>query len=494
MNDDVIHLLLAEKEPRRYKYFDGNEWRTTASGNCISVITPIDGSVYAYVQAVTKEEVDAVIRRAEQAYAVWKDIPLFERVRVVKKAAEYIRQHADLFIETLVYEIGKTKEESASEVHRTADLIEYFAAEAQSMTGHVIASDSFPQTLKGKHAIVQRVGYGVVLAIGPFNYPINLTASKIAPALLMGNAVVFKPPTQGSISGLFLTEAFRQAGVPAGVLSCVTGQGKEIGDYIVSHPGIRMIAFTGSTQVGKNIASKADMTPLLFECGGNNAVIVLDDADVFSAAKEIIKGAFSYAGQRCTGIKYMLASKGMVERLIPILQETLQSLVVMGDPRSETTKLVGPMISEDAAREVETIIQQAVEQGAVVAAGGKRNGIYMEPTILTQVHKDMQCVKEEVFGPLLSCISVSSPEEAIEIINGSIYGLQASIFTQDEGTGFRYAQHLDVGTVQINGSPQRGPDHFPFMGIKASGVGVQGVRYSLEAMSRLQSVVLNNPR
>jgi glyceraldehyde-3-phosphate dehydrogenase (NADP+) len=236
------------------------------------------------------------------------------------------------------------------------------------------------------------------------------------------------------------------------------------------------------------------MKHLLFECGGNNPAVVFPDADMSQTAREIVKGAFSYAGQRCTAIKYVLATPGTLEKLVPLVQKELKAIVHMGDPRSPETKLVGPVISPEAAEHVEKAIQEAVSQGATVLVGGKRNGTYVEPTLVTGVTGKMRIVKEEIFGPVLSFVEVKHGSSAAQFINDSDYGLQASVFTKDEGTGIAFAKTLAVGTVQINGSPQRGPDHFPFLGVKKSGVGVQGVRYSLEAMSRPKPIVLNQPR
>lgn len=342
--------------------------------------------------------------------------------------------------------------------------------------------------------MVERVAHGVVLAIAPFNYPVNLAVSKIAPALLMGNTVLFKPPTQGGISGVHIARVFEKAGLPPNVLACVTGPGSSLGDALVSHRGIDAVAFTGSSDTGVAIAGKAAMKPLIFECGGNNPAIVLPDADMTLAAREIVKGAFSYAGQRCTAIKYVIATQGVIDVLVPVVLAQMKESVKVGDPRSPETKLVGPVISPEAASRFQKWIDESVVLGAKVVAGGKHNGAYMEPTVLTNVTASMPVITNEVFAPVVSFVAVSGMEEASSMVNATRFGLQASIFTKDEGTGIVFAKSLNVGSVQINGSPQRGPDHFPFLGVKHSGVGVQGVRYSLEAMSRLKPVVLNKPQ
>lgn len=494
MPDDFFTEIANGQTPPTYKYFNGSSWVESASGKTTEVHSPIDNSLVGSLQLVTHEEIDAVMQKAANAHAAWEKTPLNQRVKIMHLAADWIRHYEEYLTALLVREIGKSQEEAKSEIKRTADLTDYFADEAQSIRGEELDSDNFPGYDKGRLALIERVAYGVVVAISPFNYPVNLSGSKIAPALLMGNSVVIKPPTQGGISGIHLAQIFHKAGVPEGVLSCVTGGGGEIGDYLVGHPKASMIAFTGNTETGCLIATRSQMKPLLFECGGNNATIVLPDADMNLTAREIVKGGFSYSGQRCTAIKYVIGMQSTLDELLPIVLKETKELVHMGDPRSPETKLVGPVISELAAEHIEKMINDAVSKGAKIALGGKRDKAYIEPTVLTGVKPDMPVVATEVFGPVVSFVAVTSMDEAVTIINNSTFGLQASVFTKDEGTGLTVAKNLNVGTVQINGSPQRGPDHFPFLGVKQSGVGVQGVRYSLEAMSRLKPVVINKPQ
>lgn len=494
MPAEFFEPIFRSVSPPVYNYFNGKDWLDSTSGKKTDVISPIDGSIVGTVPVVTQEEIDLTVAAAKNAQRAWENTPLNKRIKTVHLAADWIRQHQDYLISLMVNEIGKSFEESKSEIVRTAELIDYFADEAQSIRGETLDSDNFPGFDKGRLCMIEHVAHGVVLAIAPFNYPVNLAASKIAPALLMGNCVVFKPPTQGSISGLHLTRIFQKTGIPEGVISCVTGGGSEIGNYLVGHAGISMVAFTGSSDTGEAIAHVAGMKPLLFECGGNNPAIVYPDADMMLTAKELVKGAFSYAGQRCTAIKYVLIPQGVLEKLLPAVLDTMKELIHMGDPRSPHTKLVGPVISEKAAEGIESAIREAVEGGARIILGGKREKAYIEPTVLTDVKPDMAVVKREVFGPVLSFIPTESMDEAVRIVNGSHYGLQSCVFSKDEGSGLALSRTISVGTVQINGSPQRGPDHFPFMGIKGSGIGVQGVRYSLEAMSRLKSVVINKPQ
>ncbi|MFZ5845355.1 MAG: aldehyde dehydrogenase family protein [Patescibacteria group bacterium] len=486
--------LTNQQTPPKYRFFDGSSWRESESGKTVPVKSPINGEVLGELQVVTTAEIDAAFAAAHASQGSWEATPLNQRVKIMHLAADWIRHFQDYLINLLIREIGKTQDEAKSEIVRTADLVDYFADEAQSIRGETLDSDNFPGYDKGRIALVEHVAWGVVVAIAPFNYPVNLAASKIAPALLMGNSVVFKPPTQGGISGLHLTQIFQKAGLPSGVLTCLTGTGSDIGDYLVSHPQADMLAFTGSSETGVAIAAKAPMKPLLFECGGNNPAVVLPDADLSATARELVKGAFSYCGQRCTGIKYVLATQAVLAKLIPLVLQAMAEIVKPGDPRSPETKLVGPVVSEEAAANIEKVVSEAEKNGAKIVTGGKRNKAYFDPTVLSEVKPTMTVVARETFGPVLSFITVSDYESAVKFINSSAYGLQTSVFTRDEGTGITFAKQLNVGTVQINGSPQRGPDHFPFLGIKKSGIGVQGVRYSLEAMSRLRPIVLNKPQ
>jgi glyceraldehyde-3-phosphate dehydrogenase (NADP+) len=493
MSEEFFAPLSDNGTPPTYRYFDGKEWKDSTSGKVTEVKSPVDGSVVGKLQVVTHEEIDKAMETAKAAREKWEATPLNQRIKIMHLAADWIRHYQDYLVSVMVMEIGKSVKESKSEIVRTGELMDYYASEAQSIHGDTLDSDNFPGYDKGRIAIMERVAWGVVLCIPPFNYPVNLAASKLAPALLMGNSVVLKPPTQGGISCLHMVQAFIKAGVPEGVITVVTGGGSEIGDYLVGHDKVDMVAFTGSSVTGPAIAGKAAMKPLLFECGGNNPAVVFPDADLKLTAKEIISGGYAYAGQRCTAIKYVMAHQSVLDQLVPVLQEQMQTAVHMGDPRSPETKMVGPVVSEEAAEKIQKDIDDTVAAGAKVVFGGKHDKAYVEPTLLTGVTPAMPAVVHEVFGPVVSFIAVENMDEAVRTINNSPFGLQACVFTKDEGTGVVFANKLNVGTVQINGSPQRGPDHFPFLGVKKSGVGVQGVRYSLEAMSRIHPVVMNKP-
>ncbi|WP_315110463.1 NADP-dependent glyceraldehyde-3-phosphate dehydrogenase [Clostridium intestinale] len=472
-----------------YRNYVGGEWVKSETSKLISINSPVDGSLVGKVQAMSKEEVDYAIQNAKEAQKEWDKMPINKRATILLKAADLLDEKAEEIANIMVLEIAKDKKSAISEVNRTADYIRFSADTAKNMAGETLPGESFPGTGKGKISIVNRVALGVVLAISPFNYPVNLSASKIAPALMAGNSIVLKPATQGSISALHLVRVFQEAGVPAGVINTITGRGSEIGDYVVGHPLVDFINFTGSTEIGLRISGITTMKPLLMELGGKDAAIVLEDADLDLAAHNIVAGAYSYSGQRCTAVKRILVIDKVADELVKKVREKVKTLKV-GNPINEQVDVV-PLIDDKAADYVESLILESKEKGATILEGGNREGNLIYPTLVDNVTLDMRLAWEEPFGPVLPIIRVNNVDEAISIANKSEYGLQSSVFTRDINKAFYVANKLEVGTVQINNKTERGPDHFPFSGVKASGIGTQGIRYSIEAMSRPKAVVLN---
>ena len=405
------------------------------------------------------------------------------------RAADLLEDQVEEIAQIMMLEVAKDKNSAESEVRRTADYIRFTADAAKSMEGESIPAESFPGFNRSKISVVTREPLGVVLAISPFNYPVNLSASKIAPALVAGNSVVLKPATQGSISALYLAKVFQQAGLPAGVLNTITGRGNEIGDYCVTHPKVDFINFTGSTEVGRRISSITTMKPILMELGGKDAAIVLEDADLDLTVKNIVAGAYSYSGQRCTAVKRILVIDSVADTLVKKLKISIEKLKV-GNPLKEQVDIV-PLIDTKSADYVEGLIKDAKELGAILVTGGNREGNIIYPTLFDNVSLDMRLAWEEPFGPVLPIIRVKNRDEAIDIANKSEYGLQSSVFTKDINAAFYIADKLEVGTVQVNNKTERGPDHFPFLGVKSSGIGTQGIRYSIEAMSRPKATVIN---
>ena len=470
-----------------YRCLVNGEWKEGAH-TPIKVYAPADGSLLGTVPAFSKQEIDGVFAIAKQAQKQWADTPINTRAQILHRAAALLEEHAQRMGEILSREISKDINSAVSEVKRTADFVRFTADEGKHIEGEMVGADQFPGFHKGRFSIVTRVPLGVVLAISPFNYPVNLSASKVAPALMAGNSVILKPPTAGAISALLMSQAFHEAGVPAGVLNTVTGQGAEIGDYLVTHPMVDFISFTGSTAVGKRIAGQVGMLPLLMELGGKDAALVLEDADLDEAARDIVSGAYSYSGQRCTAVKRVLAVESIADRLVEKLKARVEGLKV-GMPHEPVQ--VTPLINTKAADFVQELIDDALGKGATLLCGNRREGNLIYPTLFDNVTTDMRLAWEEPFGPVLPIIRIKNVEEGIEIANRSEYGLQASVFTKNIDSAFYIANRLEVGTVHINNKTERGPDHFPFLGVKSSGMGTQGIRYSIQAMSRPKVVVVN---
>jgi glyceraldehyde-3-phosphate dehydrogenase (NADP+) len=464
------------------------ERRGPVEGETVEIVSPVDGSVVGRVHEFTPSEIETAMNAAAEQQPAWAEQPLDARARIMAKAADALEARVDGLAELLVMEVAKARKDSRDEVLRSADFIRFTAEEGKRIVGDAQFSDAFPRQSRNKLSISYRVPLGVVLAIPPYNYPINLAVSKIVPALVAGNAIVVKPPTQGSLAGTILVEVFQEAGVPPAVVQCITGRGSRIGDLLVQHPRVDMISFTGSTETGQSLARKAAMIPLQLELGGKDAAIVLADADLDATADDIVSGAFAYSGQRCTAVKRVLAVDAIGDELVAKLAERIKKLTT-GDPRDNAA--VTPLVDASSAEGAVAMTDAAVAKGAKLVLGGTREGNLVQPTLIDHVTPDMDIAWVEPFAPVLPVIRVANAEEAVRLANQSEYGLQGAVFSRDVDAAMHVALALDVGTVQINGKTARGPDHFPFLGTKSSGMGTQGVRYSIEAMTRIKGMVFN---
>ncbi|HEU6557998.1 TPA: NADP-dependent glyceraldehyde-3-phosphate dehydrogenase [Streptococcus pneumoniae] len=470
----------------RYQNLVNGKWKSSEQE--ITIYSPINQEELGTVPAMTQTEADEAMQAARAALPAWRALSAVERAAYLHKTAAILERDKEEIGTILAKEVAKGIKAAIGEVVRTADLIRYAAEEGLRITGQAMEGGGFEAASKNKLAVVRREPVGIVLAIAPFNYPVNLSASKIAPALIAGNVVMFKPPTQGSISGLLLAKAFEEAGIPAGVFNTITGRGSEIGDYIIEHKEVNFINFTGSTPIGERIGRLAGMRPIMLELGGKDAALVLEDADLEHAAKQIVAGAFSYSGQRCTAIKRVIVLESVADKLATLLQEEVSKLTV-GDPFDNAD--ITPVIDNASADFIWGLIEDAQEKEAQALTPIKREGNLLWPVLFDQVTKDMKVAWEEPFGPVLPIIRVASVEEAIAFANESEFGLQSSVFTNDFKKAFVIAEKLEVGTVHINNKTQRGPDNFPFLGVKGSGAGVQGIKYSIEAMTNVKSIVFD---
>ncbi|WP_082232367.1 aldehyde dehydrogenase family protein [Halobacillus massiliensis] len=465
------------------KMLVGGKW--IAGEKTFEVRNPQDNALIARVPAASKEQMKEAIEAAERTYRSTKVWPVHERMTILNKVAQYMRDHAEDFAEIIAREGSKTINEARGEVKRAAQTIQISAEEARRINGETINFDQ-------NEGSENRVGYfyrfpvGVVGAITPFNDPLNMVAHKIGPAIASGNAVVLKPASVTPLSAIKLAEAFMEAGLPEGFLSVVTGSGRELGDTLVTHPAVQMISFTGGSSAGEKITEKAGAKKVCMELGSNSPVIVLKDADLHDAVQSTVSGAFAAVGQNCLGVQRIYVERSIYPQFLTTFINRTTELRI-GDKMDEWTD-VGPLITEKEAKRVEEWVNEAVSKGAIVKAGGYREGAFYAPTVLTNVSEDAKIAKEEIFGPVVLIYPIDSLYEAVERSNDVNYGLQAGIFTNDINQAFYAIKNMNVGGIMINDSSDYRIDAMPFGGTKGSGVGREGIKYAIEAMTEAKVV------
>jgi glyceraldehyde-3-phosphate dehydrogenase (NADP+) len=451
----------------------------------IDVFDPGNGERIATVPAATIEDVENAISRAKIGLNKMANLAVHERMRILHKAASYIESNAGVYVKTIVLESSKTIRESRKEVDRCIETLHLSAEEARRLEGETIPFSQMPGHEK-RVGYVYRFPVGIVAAITPFNDPLNLVAHKVGPAIAAGNAIIVKPATATPLSAIRLAEAFLYAGLPDDVLSVVTGRGSIICDPLVEHEDVRFVSFTGGYETGKDITQKAGVKKTSMELGSNSPTIILKDADLTEAISSTVSGAFGVAGQNCIGVQRIYVEKSIYHEFLDrFITETKK--LKLGAKSDEKTD-IGPMISEKEAKRVEQWIKEAKQLGATVCCGAKRNRAYLEPTVLTNVPETATIFREEVFGPVVLIESIDSLREAIERSNQTRYGLQAGIFTGKLEEAFKAIHQLQFAGVMINDSSDVRIDSMPFGGIKDSGIGREGVRYAIEAMTE-QKVV-----
>lgn len=454
----------------------------------INVYNPYDGSIVGTVEESTIEDVEKAIGKAEVSKEIIANIPLYRRAEILYYASELIKNRAEEFAVTLVKEVGKTIREARIEVSRAIEIFKLASEEAKRLHGETLPFDSLPNS-ENRRGFFLRIPVGIIGAITPFNLPLVLASHKIAPAIAGGNAVVFKPATATPLADKKLVETLWEAGLPEEALQLVIGPGDIVGDAIVKDPRIRMISFTGSRSIGLEIAKKAGLKKLTLELGSNSALILSDKGDVISAVQATVRGGFAVAGQVCISVQRIFVHKKVLEEYLTNLTLLVQKLKV-GDPMKEETD-IGPMINEHAAKRVEEWIKEAVAIGGKILTGGERDKTLFQPTVLIDVPLNAKVVSEEVFGPVVVIIPFTNLSEALRMVNMSKYGLQAGIFTNDIEEAFYAIRNLDVGGVIINDGPSYRADFMPYGGVKESGLGREGVRYALEEMTEIKTIIFN---
>lgn len=466
-------------------FIDGKEVKSDDQP-VIEVRSPYDGQLVGKISCANKEVAEHAVSVAHRVFnESMKKMPAYRRAEILRKTADLLEARSSEFVGLLALEVGKPIREGRVEVDRAVQVLRFASEAAKQIHGEEIPLDSAVGG-EGQIGFTRREPLGVVVAITPFNFPLNLVLHKVAPALAAGNTVVLKPAEKTPLSPVLLYKLFEEAGLPSGALNVVMGSGPELGETLVTDDRVRKVTFTGSGMVGWKLKEMAGHKRVTLELGSNSPNIVFEDADLDVAAKSLVRGGVVTAGQACISVQRIYAQRSIY---LPLLEKLVANTMELrvGNPLDEDTD-VGPMITEAAAARAEDWINEAIQQGARLAVGGTRRGAILEPAILVDVSPDMRVVCEEVFAPVVTVIPFDTEEEAIRHANHSDLGLHAGVFTNDISRALRVADMLETGGVWINEASIRRYDHIPYGGVKRSGIGKEGVHYAVEEMTELKFI------
>lgn len=467
--------------------FRGGEWVETA--RTIEVRNPFDQSVIDSVPQATTDDVQKAIGTLQTGATIMRRMPAHDRMQLLRRVAEIMEDLEEELSRTISLEEGKILAESRFEASRAREVIELSAAEAGRITGHCVPLDAAPGA-HGKLGFTLRIPCGIVAAITPFNFPLNLVCHKVGPAIAAGNAILIKPASDTPLSALLLTRILLEAGMPPEAIACLTGPGGELGEAICGDPRIRKISFTGSRDIGEQICRMAGLKRVTMELGSNSPVIIMDDADLELAAQAVAKSGLANAGQVCISAQRILTSQRIHGDFVDALQPIVSGIQPGNQMQPDSG--MGPMVREEDARRVELWISEAVAGGATLVSGGKRDGSLFEPTILDDVSPDMRVSCDELFGPAVALSRFSSLDEAIHLANSTPYGLSAGIFTRDIDRALRFATEVDSGNLHVNWASQWRADLMPYGGLKDSGMGKEGPAYAIQEMTEEKMVILHS--
>jgi len=454
----------------------------------IEVRNPFDDTIIDTVPRADAADVERALAGAVEGAKLMRTMSGYDRAKILRKAADLLGQRTDKLGRLISTEEGKILAEGVFEVSRARETIELSAEEAKRLGAEVLPLDGAPGGA-GKLGFTLRVPCGVVVAITPFNFPLNLVCHKIGPALAAGNAVILKPASDTPLSALAMVEILLEAGLPPLAISCITGSGSTVGDALCRDSRVRKISFTGSRDVGEHICQVAGIKRVTMELGSNSPVIVMPDADLRKVAEATIATGYSNAGQVCISTQRVIALPAVYDELIGVLAPKVQA-ITLGNPLDEKTKM-GPMVRRADAERVESWVNEAVAGGAKLVAGGRRQGAFYEATLLGDVDPGMRVSRQELFGPAVAVTRAGSIDEAIRLANDSPYGLAAGIFTENISWAIQFARQVDSGNLHINWGPQWRADLMPYGGLKESGFGKEGPKYAVAEMSELKTVVIH---
>ncbi|NLZ52578.1 MAG: aldehyde dehydrogenase [Thermoanaerobacteraceae bacterium] len=470
-------MSLNKTEIKTYQNFIDGEWVDGSSKEFYQVFSPANkNEIVGNFPLSTERDVEKAVYSAHRQFKKWKCLGPSERAEYIYRFIEILDKNKERLAEAATKEQGKVYKEALSECTRGIKELRIVAGEGIRLEGIARPSDS-----KRTTNVAERVPIGVIAAITPWNFPILTPLRKIAPALVAGCTVVLKPASNTPLSSVIIAELFEKAGLPPGTLNLVIGEGKKVGEALVSNPLVKGVTFTGSTSVGRQInkIAAANFTKVQLEMGGKNAAVVANYKDLSGLAPQIVKAAYTNAGQRCTAISRVIVLENQAEELENLIVDSAKKLKIGNgmDPQVD----MGPLINQNAVETMEKYVELAKQEGAKIKLGGKKltggiydNGHYFEPTVITNVTQDMRIAKEEIFGPILAIIRVSSYEEAIEVCNNTEYGLTASVFTDDIAFSYDFTQNVEVGMVRVNNLGVSG-GNMPFGGVKNSGLGPFGI-------------------
>ncbi len=449
---------------------------------------PHTGEVIAEIGYASVKQAKEAIETAATSFESFRDTPIYERADILFKVAQIIGERKEEAAQIIAKESAKPIKAARNEIDRTVQTYQLSAEAAKNMHGEVIPMDAVPHG-ENHTAYVVRHPLGVVSAITPFNFPFNLVAHKVGPSIAAGNAMVLKPAEKTPLSSLFLAEVFQEAGLPAGVLNIIPGDGKELSEVLTTHEKVSFITFTGSPRVGKLIRAQAGLRKVTLELGSNSPLLIdqgFSEADLDKIAQQTTTGAFSYNGQVCISIQRIYVHTSLFEPFVQRLVTHVKGLKI-GDPMEEDTD-ISALINEDSAKRLKSWVEQAVGAGAKIRVGGTFDKTIMYPTVLTDVPREAELNDQEAFGPVVSVTPFEKWEDAIRMANDSKFGLNAGAFTKDIQRALKAAKELQTGGVLINEIPTFRVDQMPYGGVKESGVGREGVRYAMEDMMDLKLV------
>jgi aldehyde dehydrogenase (NAD+) len=457
-----------------YRNFINGQWIESESSRTVENINPANtDDVLGTIRQATRDEARSAVEAASQAFRDWRTTPAPTRGRIVGRAARLMEDHKEELAQLLTREEGKTISESRGELQRSINVAEFCAGEARRLNGETIQSE-----LPSNFAYTIKQPLGVVACVTPWNFPVAIPVWKIAPALVAGNTVVFKPATLTPATAVRIVEIFEEAGIPKGVLNLILGSGSDAGDEIIAHPAVKAVSFTGSNEVGIRLYEQVSRRGAKVQCemGGKNPVIVMEDADLELAVESTAQGAFGSSGQRCTATSRVVVVNDIADEFVGALVKRADSMRIGAgsDPNTE----MGPSVDESQYKTVLQYIDIGREDGAELKCGGQRaegdgldKGYFVRPTVFDCVTPDMRIAREEIFGPVLSVLRVKDFDEALAVANDSEYGLSSSIFTSDATRIFRFVDEIETGMTHINSPTTGGEAHIPFGGIKGTGIG-----------------------